>query len=49
MVSTRAPLPADDFVRVEGVTFEDLEDQYKSQKMAREMEKLNQTGSRPSD
>lgn len=36
----RAPRPADDFVPVKSVTFEDLENQYKSQKMAREMEKL---------
>jgi hypothetical protein len=28
----RAPLPADDFVRVEGVTIQDLENLYKSQK-----------------
>ena len=39
--SARRVLPADDFVPVEGVTFEDLENQYKSQKLAREMEKLN--------
>jgi len=45
----RVPLPADDFAPVRGVTFEDLENQYKSQKMAREMEKLNQPGSRVSD
>ena len=32
MTSARPPLPADDFLRVEGVTFEDLENQYKSQK-----------------
>jgi hypothetical protein len=28
----QGPLPADDFVSVEGVTFEDLENQYKSQR-----------------
>lgn len=49
MPPARAPLPADDFLRVEGVTFEDLENQYKLQKMAREMEKLNQSRSQPSD
>ncbi len=38
-----APLPADDFVCVEGVTSEDLENQYKSVMAAREMEKLNQS------
>jgi hypothetical protein len=32
MPPTRAPLPGDDFVRVEGVTFEDPDDQYKSKK-----------------
>ena len=49
MPPARAPLPDDDFVRVEGVTFEDMENQYKSQRSAREMEKLDQPGSRPSD
>jgi hypothetical protein len=38
---TRVTLPADDFAPVKRVTFEDLENQYKSQKMAREMEKLD--------
>jgi hypothetical protein len=38
----RPPLPADDFVRAEEVTFEDLENQYKAQKLAPEMEKGNQ-------
>jgi len=33
MPPARAPLPADDFLRLEGVTFEDLENQYKSQKV----------------
>jgi hypothetical protein len=36
--SGRATLPSDDFVRVEGVTFGDLENQYKSQKAHSEME-----------
>ena len=40
----QAPFHSDDFVSVKGVTFEDLENQYKSQKMAREMEKLSQPG-----
>jgi hypothetical protein len=40
----RASLPADDFAPVKRVTFEDLENQYKSQKMAREMEKLDRQG-----
>jgi hypothetical protein len=35
MPPARAPLPADAFARVEDVTFEDLENQYKSQKAAR--------------
>jgi hypothetical protein len=48
MTPAQTPLPADDFVPVEGVTFEDLENEYKSQKAAREMEKLNQSGSHPS-
>jgi hypothetical protein len=39
---TRASLPADDFAPAKRVTFEDLENQYKSQKMAREMENLGQ-------
>jgi hypothetical protein len=38
----RALRPADDFAPVKSVTFEDLENQYKAQKLAREMEKLNQ-------
>jgi hypothetical protein len=38
----RAPRPADDFAPVKSVTFEDLENQYKAQKLAREMEKVNQ-------
>jgi hypothetical protein len=38
----RAPRSTDDFAPVKSVTFEDLENQYKSQKMAREMEKMNQ-------
>jgi len=49
MSPARASLPVDDFVHVEGVTFEDLENQYKSQKAAREMKKLNQPESHPSD
>ena len=49
MTPARVPLPANDFVRVEGVTFEDLENQYKLQKMKRKMEKLNQPGGRASD
>jgi hypothetical protein len=43
MSPAKAPLPADDFVRVEGVTFADLENQYKSQKLAHEIEELTQT------
>jgi hypothetical protein len=39
----------DDFVHVEGVTFEDLENECKSQKAAREIGKLNQPESHPSD
>jgi hypothetical protein len=42
ILPTQASLPADDFAPAEGVTFEDLENQYKSQKLARKMEKLNQ-------
>jgi hypothetical protein len=38
-------IPVDDSDHVEGVTFEDLENQYKSQKAARELEKLKQAGS----
>jgi hypothetical protein len=38
MPPARARLPTDDFVPVEGVTFEDSEKQYKSQKITREME-----------
>ena len=38
----RAPWPTDDFAPAKKVTFEDLENQYKAQKLAREMEKLNQ-------
>ena len=32
MLAARPPLPVDDYVHVEGVTFEDLERQYKSQR-----------------
>jgi hypothetical protein len=49
MPSARAPRPADESVRVKPVTFEDLENQYKSQKAARELEKPNQQANRPSD
>jgi hypothetical protein len=38
-------VPADDFDHVEGVTFEEMENQYKAQKVARELEKLKQAGS----
>jgi hypothetical protein len=38
-------IPADDLDHVEGVTFEDMENQYKAQKAARELEKLNQARS----
>jgi hypothetical protein len=42
MPPARAPLPVDDFVRVESVTFEDLENEYKSKNATREIEQLNQ-------
>ena len=42
-------LPTDDFVQVQGMTSEDLENQYKSLLAAREMEKLNQPVSHPTD
>jgi hypothetical protein len=41
----RAPLPADDGERVKPVTFEDMENEYKAQKAARELEKLKQAAS----
>jgi hypothetical protein len=37
--------PADEVEPVQPVTFEDMENQYKAQKAARELEKLNQAGS----